>query len=259
MKTLILTEIFVLRRRAVGRAMLWVCTGLPVAAALLYGQLSNSDMTFNDKPVSSLLAFSGPDATQVALRVLHILVPLFILALAGQSWAGERSSHVLREHWVRPVARRTVLWAKVLSLWAMALLSLAGATSLSLLITTPWLGADGPWAELAVSFLMSAPCLLGVTFLASCVAQFGRSTASVIVGGLLFLGIDFGMRLGLSALEFVSVSWAGPFKSGLFGTAVSQWSTAPDGIAFGTVSALIVWLAVLSFVTWRRVERMEVP
>ena len=259
MKTLISTEFFVLRRRAVGRAMLWVCTCLPVAVALLYGQLSSSDMTFNEKPVSALLAFSGPDATQIALRALHILVPLFILALAGQSWAGERSSHVLRELWVRPVARRTVLWAKILSLWAMALVSLAGATSISLLITTPWLGADGPWTELAVSFLMSAPCLLGLTLLASCVAQFGRSTASVIVGGLLFLGIDFGVRLGLSALDFVGVSWAGPFKSGLFGTATGQWSTAPEGIALGAVTSLIVWLAVLSFVTWRRVERMEVP
>ena len=259
MKILILTELFVLRRRAVGRAMLWVCTGLPVAVAILYGQLSSSDMTFNEKPVSALLAFSGPDATQVALRALHTLVPLFILALAGQSWAGERSSHVLREHWVRPVSRSTVLWAKILSLWAMALLSLAGVTCLSLLVTTPWLGSDGPWAELAVSFLMSAPCLLGLTLLASCVAQFGRSTASVIVGGLLFLGIDLGMRLGLSALDFVGVSWAGPLKSGLFGEAVSQWSTAVDGVSLGPVVSLVAWLAVLTLVTWRRVDRMEVP
>ena len=97
MKALILTELFILRRRTVGSAMLWVCTVVPVVAAVLYGQLSSSDMTFNEKPLSELLAFSGPDATQVALRVLHMLVPLFILALAGQSWAGERTSHILRE------------------------------------------------------------------------------------------------------------------------------------------------------------------
>ena len=51
--------------------------------------------------------------------------------------------------------------------------------------------------DLAVSVLVSAPCLLGLTMLAACIAQFGRSTASVIVGGLLFLGIDLGIRLGL--------------------------------------------------------------
>ena len=259
MKTLILTELFVLRRRAVGKAMLWVCTGLPVAAALLYGQLSTSEMTFNDKPVSDLLAFSGPDATQVALRVLHVLVPLFMLALAGQSWAGERSSHVLREQWVRPVTRSTAMWAKILSLWAMALVSLAAAAIVSLLITTPWLGSEGPWVELGVSFVMSIPCLLGLTLLASCVAQMGRSTASVIVGGLLFLGVDLGIRLGLSGLSFVGVGWASPMKNVLFGTAIGQWSTVVDGMVWESMGAMVAWLAVLTLVTWHRVERMEVP
>ena len=259
MKTLILTELFVLRRRSVGRATLWVCTGLPVAAALLYGQLSSSDMTFNEKPVSELLAFSGPDATQVALRALHVLLPLFILALAGQSWAGERSAHVLREQCVRPVSRAMLLGAKVLSLWALALLCLLGTSVASLLITTPWLGSDGPWSDLAVSVLVSAPCLLGLTMLAACIAQFGRSTASVIVGGLLFLGIDLGIRLGLSGLAFMGVSWAAPLKSGLFGTAVGQWSTSVEGFAWGAVLGLVCWLIGLTTLAWRRVDRMEIP
>ena len=67
--------------------------------------------------------------------------------------------------------------------------------------------------------------------LAACIAQFGRSTASVIVGGLLFLGIDLGIRLGLSGLAFMGVSLVAPLKSGLFGTAVSQWSTSVEGFA----------------------------
>ena len=259
MKALILTELFILRRRTVGSAMLWVCTVVPVVAAVLYGQLSSSDMTFNEKPLSELLAFSGPDATQVALRVLHMLVPLFILALAGQSWAGERTSHILREQWVRPVSRRRVLVAKTLSLWAMGLLSLLGATITSLLITTPWLGTDGPWGDVVFSFVMSAPCLLGLTMLASCVAQFGRSTASVIVGGLLFLGFDLGIRLGLSGLEFVGVGWAGPVKGVLFGTAVSQWSMTGGETAWSAAAALTCWLVGLTIVTWHRVDAMEVP
>ena|GEM_PF-5417861 len=259
MKALILTELFVLRRRAVGKAMLWVCTSLPVVAAVLYGQLSTSEMSFNEQPVSELLAFSGPDATQVALRVLHTLAPLFILALAGQSWAGERSSHVLREQWVRPVSRAAALWAKILSLWVMGLLSLVGATALSLMITTPWLGSSGPWADLMISITMSMPSLLALTLLASCVAQFGRSTASVIVGGVLFLGLDVGLGLGLSGLAFLGVEWAGPLKGLLFGTAVSLWSTAADGLSIEAIAALIGWLATLTLLTWRRVDRMEVP
>jgi len=259
LRILIRTELFVLRRRPVGAAMLWVCTLLPAVAAVLYGQLSTSEMILNERPVAEMLPFSGPDAAQVALRTLHWLIPLFMLALAGQSWAGERTTHVLREQWVRPISRSAAFWAKTLSLWAIGVVCLFGATLMSLLITTPWLGTDGPWRVLGASVLMSVPTLFGLTLLATCMAQIGRSTASVIVGGLLFLGIDLGLRLGLAALGFMGVGWASALKGFLFGSAVGQWTSAADGLSVAPLLSLLGWAVVLAAVSWRRVQRMDVP
>lgn len=68
-----------------------------------------------------------------------------------------------------------------------------------------------------------------------------------------------GIRLGLSGLSFVGVGWASPMKNVLFGTAIGQWSTVVDGMVWESMGAMVAWLAVLTLVTWHRVERMEVP
>lgn len=258
MRAVLAAELLVLRRRPVGRGMIACCSALPVLAALAYGQLSSSTMTFNDRRLADVLAFSGPDAAQVALRVFHVVMPLFILALAGQSWAGERSGHILREQWVRPVPRAHVYWAKTLSLWMMASVPLLMSTTAVLLVATPWLGASGPWLDLSLSVVLSLVTLLGLTVLSTFVAQWVRSTAAVIVVGMIGLGIDLGLRLGLSGLAFIEVSGAADLHAMMLGTALGIWSEPAGALRWTHAAALLAWLTPMVLVALRRVQTQDV-
>jgi ABC-type transport system involved in multi-copper enzyme maturation permease subunit len=237
-----------------------VGTLLPVVVSLVYGTLQDSDIQFNNKSVSDLLSFSGPDAAAKGLFARHFFVmPLFLMALAGQSIAGERVGHMLRERAVRPVSRDRLFFAKLLSLWALSTASLLGGALTSLLITTPWLGPSGPWLSFVGSVGLSVLTDLGIIAVAFLIATWVRSSMMVVVSGLLLLGLDGVLRLGLSGLGVLGVSWAPTAHQIMWGSGLGVWSNLGSNWSWMSFGALIVWTLVALLQARFRLCRLDLP
>ena len=260
MKRLVTAEMQVLWRRPTGRMAAAVGTGLPVLVALLYGSFQDSAVQFNGQAIGDMLSFSGPDAASRGLFARHFYVmPLFLVALAGQSIAGERADHTLRERAVRPVSRDRLFLSKLLSLWLFSTLSLFAGSALALLLTTPWLGVDGPWLEFLASVALSVLTELGVIAMAVMLATWVRSSTMVVISGLLILGLDSVFRLGLSGLGLLEVAWAPIVHQLMWGSGLGIWANVGSGWSWVSVAALIGWTGIALLHGRQRFNGLDLP
>ncbi len=260
MKRLILAEMVVLFRRPTARAMLAVSAGLAFVVVFVLGGLQGSSVQFNGKPIPEIMSFSGPDAGLWALQLRHFFVmPLFLLTLAGQSVAGERSSHLMREQLVRPVSRHQMLLAKLISLWLFSVVALAVGGLVSVGLASPWLGVEGPWSQWMAGFGLSVLTDLGVLALGFVLSSFFRSTAGVVIAGLMVLGVDWGVRLGLSALGFLGIKSAVGLNEFMLGTGLNLWSSVGPDWRWSSLVALGLWVAAMLSVARFRLNRLDVP
>ncbi len=260
MKRLIAAEMRVLWRRPTGRMAAIVGTGLPVVVALLYGTLQGSTVQFNDQAIGDMLSFSGPDAASRGLFARHFYVmPLFLVALAGQSVAGERTDHMLRERAVRPVSRDQLFLSKLLSLWLFSTLSLIFGSALALLLTTPWLGVSGPWLEFMASVALSVLTEMGVIAMAVMLATWVRSSTMVVISGLLLLGLDGVFRLGLSGLGLLGVTWAPTVHQVMWGSGLGIWANVGSGWSWISAAALMGWTAIALLQGRQRFNGLDLP
>ncbi len=260
MKRLIWAEVQVLWRRPTGRMALAVGTFLPVLAAFMYGSMSDSTMELNNQAIGEMLNFSGPDAALKGLFARHFYVmPLFWVALVGQSIAGERADHMLRERAVRAVSRDQLFLSKLLSLWLFSIVSLLAGTVLSLLFATPWLGVSGPWLEFFGSVGLSVFTDLGVIAVAMMLATWVRSSTMVVVSGLLMLGLDGAIRLGLSGLGLLGITWAPTAHQIMWGSGLGVWANVGGDWSWLSFGALIVWTTVALFQARYRLNRLDLP
>jgi ABC-type transport system involved in multi-copper enzyme maturation permease subunit len=260
MMRLVRAEWSVVTQRPTAKAMMWVAVALAVVVVGIYGSLQDSSLMLNGKPIGALLTFSGPDAALKALTVRHFFViPMFLLTLAGQTLAGERASHVMREQLVRSVARQHLLAAKVLSLWAFASLTLAAGLAVSLLIATPWLGFSGPWLVLLSSAALSLLTDLGVIAVGFMLSSVLRSTAAVVISGMMILGLDWALRAGLTGLSFLGVEWAQDVSQLMLGSALSVWSIPGTDGSYLPGLGLLLWIAAGLLVARLRLSRADIP
>ena len=259
MRRLIRAELAVLKRRPTAIAMLWVAVILPAVVVFIFGMLEDSEAMLNGKPIRSIIQFSGPDAAQLALRARHFFVmPLFLLTLAGQSLAGERVTHVMREQLVRPVSRDQMFLAKFLSLWTLSALTLALGAGVSLIIATPWLGMDGPWGLFFASLGLSVLTDLGILAVGFFLSSMLRSTAAVVIAGLMVLGLDLAMRLGMAGLGFLGVEGAGTISQLMLGSGLNVWSSVGDDWNITALIAIIFWSTFMLAVGRFRYSRLDI-
>jgi len=253
----------VLRRRSSAGAMCAVSAVIPLLVVLGYRSLmgdGESGLQFNGQPIHQLISFSGPDAAQFSLRARNFfIIPLFLLFLSGQTLAGERSTHVLREQLVRPVSRTHLLVSKVAVLWAWSAISIALNLLIALLLATPLLGSDGPWSEIFLGHFATLFTDLGLIVFGMLLSAYTRSAATVVVFGMIGLGVDWGVRLGLSGLGFLGVESATVWAGLMPGTGLNFWATIGGGWSPGAAACLLVWTGVGSLLLQRRVAAMDVP
>jgi len=263
MRSFIGAEWAVLRRRSSAIAMLAVSAVIPLLVVVGYRSLmgdGESGLQFNGQPIDQLISFSGPDAAQFSLRARNFfIIPLFLLFLSGQTLAGERSTHVLREQLVRPVSRTQLLVSKVAVLWACSAISILLNLLVALMIATPLLGSDGPWLEIFLGHFATLFTDLGLIVFGLLISAYARSAATVVVVGMIGLGVDWGVRLGLSGLGFLGVESATELGVFMPGTGLNFWASIGDGWSPGAAACLLVWTVVVSLVLQRRVAAMDVP
>jgi ABC-type transport system involved in multi-copper enzyme maturation permease subunit len=263
MRPIIEAEWAVLRRRSSARAMWAASAVIPLLVVLGYRSLmgdGDSGLQFNGQPIDQLISFSGPDAAQFSLRVRNFfIIPLFLFFLSGQTLAGERSTHVLREQLVRPVSRTHLLLSKVAVLWAWSAASILLNLSIALMIATPLLGSDGPWLAIFLGHFATLFTDLGLIVFGMLISAYARSAATVVVFGMISLGTDWGVRLGLSGLGFLGVESANVFGRFMPGTGLNFWSSIEEGWHPGAAACLLVWTGVAALVLQRRVASMDVP
>jgi ABC-type transport system involved in multi-copper enzyme maturation permease subunit len=182
-----------------------------------------------------------------------------LLFLSGQTLAGERSTHVLREQLVRPVSRTQLLLSKVAVLWAWSTVSVLLNLSVALVIATPLLGSDGPWATIFLGHIATLFTDLGLIVFGMLISAYARSAATVVVFGMISLGADWGVRLGLSGLGFLGVESANVFGRFMPGTGLNFWASIEEGWHPEAAVCLLVWTGAMALVLQRRVASMDVP
>ena len=260
MRRLVEAELRVLWRRPTGRMAVIVGTLLPVVVAIFYGTLHESSVQLNDKSISELMNFSGPDAASRGLLARHFFVmPLFWFALAGHTIAGERSDHMLRERAVRPISRDHLFVAKLMSLWLVSIWTLVAGSSLSLLLTTPWLGGDGPWLDFLGSVGLSVFTDLGVIAVAMMLATWVRSSTMTVVAGLMIMGLDSVIRLGLSGRGLLGVTWAPWVHQVMWGSGLGVWSRQGADWSWLSLASLLTLTGAALLESRRRINGLDLP
>ena len=250
----------VLVRRPTGRLALLVGSFLPMIVTIFYCTLQDSDVQFNNKSVSELLSFSGPDAAAKGLYARHFFVmPLFLIALVGQSVAGERINHMLRERAVRPVSRDRLFLAKLWSLLCISLVTLLVGSVGSLLVATPWLGASGPWLDFLGSVGLSVLTDFSIIVVAFLIAIWVRSSTMVVISGLMLLGLDGVFRLGLSGLGVLGVSWAPTAHQMMWGSGLGIWGNTGSNWSWISLGALAGWTLSAFLLARQRWNRLDLP
>ena len=81
----------------------------------------------------------------------------------------------------------------------------------------------------------------------------------VIAVGLALLGLDWALRLGLSGLGFLGVELAPVLLSIMPGTGLQFYRVDTNTLSSGAVVGLVVWTGLAVALTWRRMQRMDVP
>jgi ABC-type transport system involved in multi-copper enzyme maturation permease subunit len=263
MNPIVRAEAYVLSRRAGARALLAVSVVIPLAVVAGFLALNGggeSAIQFNGKPLSEIMTFSGSSAAAMALRARNFfIVPLLLLVLCGQTLASERSNHMLREQLLRPVSRARVLWSKLAVVWGLSVVSLLANALLGLGLGGLVLGMGGDWVPVLAGHGAAVITDFSLIVFGFLLASHLRSAVGVIAVGLALLGLDWALRLGLSGLGFLGVELAPVLLSIMPGTGLQFYRVDTNALSSGAVVGLVVWTGLAVALTWRRMQRMDVP
>jgi ABC-type transport system involved in multi-copper enzyme maturation permease subunit len=263
MNRIVKAEATVLRHRRGPKALLAVAALIPLLVVIGYSVLASqgeSGLQFNGQPLSQLVSISGQDAAALALHGRNFFVmPLLLLFIAGQSLASERSSHVLREQLLRPVARTRVLWSKVVVLWALSILSVAVNAVVGLGLGGAVLGAGGEWGPVLLAHAAAVGSDLGIILFGFMLSSMLRSAAGVMAVGLMLLGLDWAIRMGLSALGFMGLDSARTVLLFMPGSGLDFYRMEGGVFSLEAFACLVVWSGLLGAIAHRRMGRMDTP
>ncbi|RME21989.1 MAG: ABC transporter permease [Deltaproteobacteria bacterium] len=237
----------------VALAMQWLFTRAGMGAV---------DAQINGNPISQMVEFSAGAVGGWALRLRNLFVlPLVLLLATAASLAGELGDHTLREVLVRPVPRWSVLAAKFVVLAVLALVTQALTAAPALGAGMVFFGTDGPTSVQGVLLGYAASWLsdLGLIAIGMLVSTFARSVGAVVVGTMLLLMADLGIRAVLQGMIWLGVSGAEAVQRAMPGNALACW----EGFTGDWDPAAFVGLAVIFGVcmalTGWRFQRLDVP
>ena len=248
--------------RGSGMAALGVAAAVGVLAVggLAAARHLGGDAQVNGLPVDQILSFTGVTAFSWSLKARNFfLLPLLLLWATGATFAGEYREQTLRELLVRPVPRWAVLLAKLAALSVLSGLTLLVTALASGLPGAALFGVEGDWGAPALGYLASWASDLGLLALGVLASLLFRNVAGVVVGVVLFLALDLGLRLVLKLAGALGLQAATRIAPFLPGEALSAWEGYDggwDAISFAGLGVLV--LLCLGLATWRLL-RLDVP
>jgi ABC-type transport system involved in multi-copper enzyme maturation permease subunit len=243
-----------------------------VAAELLASRIG-SGANMNGQPLSELVKTTGSLASEWALVARNFyLLPMLLLWCAGASFASELKDHTLRELALRPVHRVTLLMAKLASLATLSLATLLITGLLSALLGVLLFGHEGEWGALALGYLLCLPTDLGLLSLGVLSALLFRSETGTVVGVVLFLMADLGLRLVLKLVGMLGLlgagqmpgstpggHWADSVAAWMPGQALSIWEQPSKGWTWEPFAALVILLTASLLLSSRRIIKIDIP
>jgi len=218
--------------RTIARAGLAIAVLFAVFMPMALQWFSSSEMLVNGSALGELYSATAPEALEWTIWLRNFwFMRLFILALAGLSFAGELKDRTLREDLIQPVSRTGVFlakWAALVTWDAIALMLGVGiASGLGVI----FFGTDGGWQMPLMAAATSLLCDTAIAAVALCAATFARSVAMTLVFCLLFLICDFIVGLGLT-----------------LGAMVAEMAELPA--LFESVLQLQPWMPSTAFAVW---------
>ena len=248
-----------------------VLAGIAVVVAGWYFQGLSAEMEQGGMPVGSAVDLSMRGVLSLALFLRNFFVlPMLLILATGAAFAAERGDNTLREVFVRPVPRWSVIAAKVMALMSLSAASLV-CTALPAALGGGLLFGFGPNADAIVlssdytpfdvllGYLASGASDLGLIFLVILASAFSARVAGVVVGVICFLMFDAGARALLGLMNTFGVDWAGPVGRMMPGSALAAWEGYKSGWEWEPVLGLAGLITVCASISLWRFQRMDVP
>lgn len=187
------------------------------------------------------------------------IMPMVLLLVTAQLFAGERANKTLRSLLVRPVPRWSVMAAKfsAVTLYAGACLVITYAMA----IVPAVLLFEGETELGPVSLGYLACWLSDAAFIAiaALVCTFTTSVAWAVVGTVIVMMGELAARGALEAIEFFGVDWAGTVIAFMPGNALEAWGGFDEEWSIPGFSVLVGMLVVLGGAALARFQRTDVP
>lgn len=247
-----------------GSGIAAVLVALAVAALAAVGMQVASDVgagaTVNGQPASGFLRTSGLTVFTWALQGRNFFVlPMLLLWATGASMAGEIGDHSLRAHLVRPVPRLAVLAAKFGALLLLSAATLLLGAVTSALVGGAMFGFEGEWGPVVLAWLASGLTDAGLVALGLLASLFFRSVGGVVVGVVLFLMLDLGLRAILKLAGVLGVQASEALLRWMPGEALAAWEGFEGGWDPYAFLGLALLLLVVLAVSSARFMRMDIP
>lgn len=256
--------------RGSGLACLVLSVVVPLAAlAVLWELLHAEALTVNGSPIASQLSGNAVEAAGWALRARNFFViPLMLVLATALGISGERADRTLREVLVRPIPRWAALAARVLSVSALAGISLllsalvgvGGAFLLFGMADVPVAAMDQPsLLRLGLGFASTFLSDVGLICLTAAIAAFFESVGGVVVALIFTLLADLTLRLALGGLAFLGLEQAKALEPWTLGNALGAWEGWSDGFSPARFLSLGVVIVAGVAASAARFARMDAP
>jgi len=249
-----------LRGSGIAALLVAAAVGALAVGGLAAAKHYSGDAVINGAPLSQLVQIQGVTVVSWSLKARNFfLLPLVLLWATGTTFAGEWREHTLRELVVRPVPRWTVLAAKLAALSVLSGLTLVVTGLVSAVPGAAVFGFEGEWGPVLLGYLASWASDLGLLALGILASLLVRNVAGVVVGVVLFLVLDLGLRLVLKAAGLLGLASATTISHFLPGEALAAWEgydAGWDWVPFTGLGVLLVLCLALS--VWRMM-RTDIP
>ncbi len=192
------------------------------------------------------------------------IMPMVLLLVTAQLFAGERANRTLRSLLVRAVPRWSVLAAKftAVTLYAGACLALTYLTTL--LPCLAIFEGETPISGISLGYLACWLSDLAFICIAALVCTFTTSVAWAVVGTVIVMMGEWAARMGLGATNMLanaanleSLKVAGDILPWMPGSALEAWTgyqEAWEWKAFAALGGMLLFLVAAAVVRFRRTD-----
>lgn len=259
---MVMAELRCVFGRVSGKAAVVIAllVGLAVTAFWFYINSRTIDAEVNGLGVNSFLDLSmrGVMGAGLQLRNFFVLPMVLVLATAA-SFAGERGDNTLREVFVRPVSRWSVVLAKICALMTLSATTLVVTAVPAMLGGAVLFGFESPIGQVALGYVASLLSDLGLVLMVVLASGISARVGGVVVAVIGGLMVDMGARALLGVMNTFGVEWAGPVGRAMPGAALACWEGFDGAWEWERFVGLAALCLICGGISLWRFQRMDVP